>query len=69
MDSSPVVAGKRVYFGSNDGKLYVVDLNTGTEIQSIELGKKGILASPAVSGDRLVIGTIDGVLYCLGKKQ
>jgi outer membrane protein assembly factor BamB len=68
VDSSPVVAGKRVYFGSNDGKLYVLDLATGAQIQAIELGTLGILASPAVSGNQLVIGTIDGVLYCLGEK-
>jgi outer membrane protein assembly factor BamB len=68
IDSSPVVAGKRVYFGSLDGKLYVVDL-MGRAVQVIDLGRQGILASPAVSGDRLVIGTIDGVVYCLGKKQ
>jgi outer membrane protein assembly factor BamB len=69
VDSSPVVAGQRVYVGSLDGKLYVVDLGTGKQVQVIELGKQGILASPAVSGDRLVIGTVDGVVYCLGKKQ
>jgi outer membrane protein assembly factor BamB len=68
VDSSPVVAGKRVYFGSADGKLYVVDLATGQQVQALQLGK-GILASPAVSGNRLVIGTVDGVLYCLGKKE
>jgi eukaryotic-like serine/threonine-protein kinase len=69
IDSSPVVAGQRVYFGSGDGKLYVVDIAAGTQVQAIELGKKGgILASPAVSDNRLVIGTVDGGLYCLGKK-
>jgi len=70
VDSSPVVAGKRVYFGSNDGKLYVLDWATGKQVQAVELGKKGgIVASPAVSGNRLVIGTVDGVFYCLGKKS
>ncbi|HYV36033.1 MAG TPA: PQQ-binding-like beta-propeller repeat protein [Gemmataceae bacterium] len=69
VDSSPVVAGKRVYFGSNDSKLYVVDLESGKEVQSIVLGKKGVTASAAVSGERLVIGTIDGDLICLGKKK
>jgi outer membrane protein assembly factor BamB len=69
VDSSPVIAGKRVYFGSSDGKLYVVELETGVLIQALELGKRGgILASPAVSDNRLVIGTVDGGLYCLGKK-
>jgi outer membrane protein assembly factor BamB len=70
VDSSPVVVGQRVYFGSGDGKLYVVDLAGGTQVQAIELGKKGgILASPAVSDNRLVIGAVDGGLYCLGKKS
>jgi outer membrane protein assembly factor BamB len=67
LESSPVVAGNRVYVGSNDGKLYVVDLTTGQRIQAIELGTKGILASPAVSDSRLVIGTLDGMLFCLGE--
>lgn len=67
VDSSPVVAGQRIYVGSLDGKLYVVDLK-GQKVQEIVLGRQGILASPAVSGDRLVIGTLDGVVYCLGKK-
>jgi outer membrane protein assembly factor BamB len=68
LDSSPVVAGKRVYVPSNDGKLYVLTLATGERIQAIELATRGILASPAVSDGRLVIGTIDGMLYCLGQK-
>lgn len=70
VDSSPVIVGSRVYFGSADGKLYVVELATGKQVQALELGsgRGGILASPAVSDHRLVIGTVDGVLYCLGKK-
>src|SRR5581483_2450244 len=31
-DSSPIVAGKRVYAGSTDGQLYVLDLKTGHEV-------------------------------------
>jgi outer membrane protein assembly factor BamB len=67
IDSSPVVAGGRVYVGSYDGNLYVLDLARGTLIQKLTLGK-AILASCAVAGDCLVIGTDDGVLYCLGAK-
>ena len=66
IDSSPVVAGERIYFGSSDGGLYVIDL-TGKLVQRIELGRS-IVASPAISDGRLVIGTTDGHLYCLGKK-
>jgi outer membrane protein assembly factor BamB len=66
IDSSPVVAGERVYFGSSDGALYVLDLK-GKLVERIELGRS-IVASPGVSQGRLVIGTTDGHLYCLGKK-
>jgi outer membrane protein assembly factor BamB len=69
VDSSPVVAGQRVYGGSSDSKLYVLDLANGKELQALALGTRGILASPAVSNGRLVIGTVDGALVCLGKKE
>lgn len=62
-----MVAGDRVYFGSADGHLYVLDLK-GTLVQKIDLGSP-VLASPAVSGGRLVIGTDKGVVYCLGAKK
>jgi outer membrane protein assembly factor BamB len=67
VDSSPVIVGKRVYAASLDGNLYVLDLDKGTQIQKLELGR-GIAASPAVGRSCLVIGTREGVLYCLGKK-
>jgi outer membrane protein assembly factor BamB len=68
VDCSPVVAGGRVYVGSLDGKLYVLDLARGTQIQTVDLGRKGLLGSPAVSHGRLVIGNVDGMVYCLGQK-
>jgi outer membrane protein assembly factor BamB len=68
VDSSPVVAGQRVYAASMDGNLYVLDLEKGAEIKRFELGS-AITASPAVSGGRLVIGTTDGTVYCLGAKN
>lgn len=67
VDSSPVVAGPRVYVGSNDGNLYVLDLDKGTELQQLKLGK-AIVASPAVAKESLVIATKEGVVYCLGAK-
>jgi outer membrane protein assembly factor BamB len=67
VDSCPVVDGNRVYVGSTDGSLYVVDLVKGTQVQKMDLGR-GILASPAIAENCLVIGTTDGWLYCLGKK-
>jgi outer membrane protein assembly factor BamB len=68
VDSSPVVAGRRVYAASMDGNLYVLDLEKGTEVKRFELGS-AVTASPAVAGGRLVIGTTDGTVYCLGAKK
>jgi outer membrane protein assembly factor BamB len=68
VDSSPVVAGRRVYVGSSDGNLYVLDLTSGSELKHFALGKD-ILASPAVGANCLVIGTMEGTVYCMGAKN
>jgi outer membrane protein assembly factor BamB len=68
VESSPVVAGNRVYVGTTAGALHVLDVDKRAEVQKLQLGK-GILASPAVGEGCLVIGTTDGVLYCLGQKK
>ncbi len=68
VESSPVVAGPRVYVGSMDNYLYVLDLEKGTEVQKIDLGSP-VVGSPAVAEGRLVIGTNDGTVYCLGSKK
>jgi outer membrane protein assembly factor BamB len=67
VDSSPVIAGQRVYVGSFDQHLYVLDLATGKELQKIRLDGQ-IIASPAVANGRLVVGTDKGTVYCLGAK-
>jgi outer membrane protein assembly factor BamB len=67
VDSSPVIVGDRVVFGSDDGRLYLVDLGSGEEVWSTTLGE-AVTASPAVAGGRVVIGSEDGVLYCYGAK-
>ena len=68
VDSSPVIAGSRVYVGSHDGNLYVLELATGKEVQRIKLDGP-ISASPAVAGGCLVIGTERGTVYCLGAEK
>ena len=65
IDSSPVIAGGRVYVGSSDGKLYVLDAATGKSVFEFEAGGP-LTASPAVAAGRLVIGSQDGKLFCLG---
>ena len=65
VDSSPVIAGDRVYFGA--GALIALDLKSGVEVWRYETGA-AITASPAVAAGRLVIGATDGVLYCFGQE-
>jgi outer membrane protein assembly factor BamB len=68
VDSSPVVVDKRVFVGSNDGRLYALDHATGKKVWEYEAGGH-FVASPAVADGRLVIGNTDGTLYCFGEKK
>ncbi len=65
IDSSPVVAGNRVYVGGSEGKLFVLDAGSGKSVFEFEAGAP-ITASPALAEGRLVIGSQDGNLFCLG---
>jgi outer membrane protein assembly factor BamB len=66
-DSSPVIAGDRVYLGATDGRFYGLSLENGKVIWEKQFNG-GFLSSPAVAFGRLVIATDRGVVYCLGKK-
>jgi outer membrane protein assembly factor BamB len=68
VDSSPVIAGNRVYVGVTDGRLYALDRQTGEEIWEYEAGG-AFSASPAIADGRLVIASEDGVVYCFGEKR
>ena len=65
MDSSPVVAGGRVYVGSSDGRLYVLDAQSGKKLWEFDAGA-ALTASPAIAAGRVVIGSQDGRVYVLG---
>ena len=69
IESSPVVVGERVYFGSGDGNLYAVSLNGGKPLWKHRCGHS-ITASPAVGEHCLVIGSDvqGGSVYCFGSK-
>jgi outer membrane protein assembly factor BamB len=68
VDGSPVVVGGRVYCGSLDGKLYVLELATGNPVGKPLVLDGPISGSPAVAAGRLLIGTQKGTLYCFGAK-
>lgn len=65
IDSSPVIAGGRVFIGAGTGEIIALDLAGGKPVWTFDTGSS-ILASPSLGGDRLVIGTVDGQLYCFG---
>lgn len=65
VESSPAIAGGRVYVGSNDGRFYVLALTTGAKLWEFNAGAP-LSASPAIANGKIVIGSQDGRLYCFG---
>lgn len=65
VESSPAIAGGRVFVGSNDGKFYVLNLNSGAKLWEFNAGAP-FSTSPAIANGRIVIGSQDGRLYCFG---
>jgi outer membrane protein assembly factor BamB len=65
VESSPAIAGGRVFVGSNDGRFYVLNLANGAKVWEFNAGSP-LSASPAIANGRIVIGSQDGRLYCFG---
>lgn len=65
VESSPAIAGARVFVGSNDGRFYVLSLTNGKKLWEFDAGAP-LSASPAIANGRIVIGSQDGRLYCFG---
>ena len=65
VESSPAITGDRVFVGSNDGRFYVLNLNSGAKLWEFNAGAP-LSASPAIANGRIVIGSQDGRLYCFG---
>jgi eukaryotic-like serine/threonine-protein kinase len=65
VESSPAIAGGRVFVGSNDGMFYVLNLQSGAKVWEFNAGAP-LSASPAIANGRIVIGSQDGRLYCFG---
>lgn len=53
--ASPVAAGARVYFFSEDGKTTVIDAGREFKVLAENLLGDGFMASPALTGDALVV--------------
>jgi outer membrane protein assembly factor BamB len=65
VSSSPVIAGRMVYIGSEDGAYYGLDALTGEEQWRFELGIK-VLGGPALGNGVLYLTGGDGALYAMG---
>jgi hypothetical protein len=65
VQSSPAVAGGRVYVGSDDAKVYCLDASTGAKIWSYLTGDR-VVSSPAIVDGVVYIGSYDGKVYAFG---
>lgn len=66
--SSPTIAGDKVFFGSADGHLYCLDLETGKELWSFEIGVP-VMSTPLVTGNAVYTAACDGRLYAFTSSQ
>lgn len=62
--SSPVIAGGTVFFGSGDGHVYAVRRKDGTLVWKFNTGDV-VHATPAVDSARIYIGSFNGIMYAL----
>jgi eukaryotic-like serine/threonine-protein kinase len=60
--SSPAIVGGVVYVGSNDGNLYAIDQQTGTQKWKFSTGAR-VASSPAVANGLVYFGSYDGNFY------
>lgn len=65
--SSPTIAGDKIFFGSADGHLYCLDLETGRQLWSFYIGVP-VLSTPLVSGNAVYVAAYDGRLYAFTGK-
>jgi outer membrane protein assembly factor BamB len=65
--SSPVIEGKTIYFGGDDGNIYAVDAESGRQVWKRTTGGP-VSATPAVENGTLYVGSYDGKFYALDSK-
>ena len=68
MNVSPIIAGRRVYFGGIDGKIYAFDSESGKKLWEKDLGAR-ISSALAISGGSLYAGSANKRIYQLDAKN
>ncbi|PCR92522.1 hypothetical protein CP557_19470 [Natrinema ejinorense] len=67
--TSPVIAGDRVYFGSDDG-LHAIDRDTGEHREKLQADAAGgMQSSPAVVNDTVYVGDNEGTVHAVSKTE
>ena len=54
--------------GSDDGRLYIINLADGAKVWSYDIGQ-AISGSAVVAGGMIIVGSEDGVVYDNGMNQ
>ena len=67
IESSPVIVGNRVFFGTTRGVFIGLDIANGKKVWEFETASS-IVASPSVADGKIYIGTEEGILYCFGER-
>ena len=68
VDSSAAVVDGKVYFASQDFKVYCLNAETGPLIWSYMTGAN-MYSSPAIANGIMYVGSNDGTLYAFGSPQ
>ena len=67
-ETSPLIAGDRLYVGDWNGWVWALDVRTGKTVWRFRT-EGPVKGSAALSGNRLVVGSYDGHVYCLGARH
>ncbi|MDI6641423.1 MAG: PQQ-binding-like beta-propeller repeat protein, partial [Elusimicrobiota bacterium] len=61
--SAPAIVNDIVYIGTTEGKLYALNIESGTVIAEYNFGNDPIVASPTISNGWIYFGTLNGKFY------
>lgn len=62
--TSPLVDGGKVYIGASDGKLYIYDAASGSEVRQFTAGR-AVNSAPVINNGVLYFGSNDGVFRAI----